>query len=138
MAKLGIKTEDFERLIKAYKNIPDVADKSINEVLQNEASPIIVKSIQGLIPESNRNWAGKLPAAANSKSVAERKKDRKNLSITIGSTSKYHYLYFPDDGTNTRRHIGNQQFFLRGAEAKQSEIIDLCINRLVGDLEKSL
>ena len=138
MAKLGIKTDDFERFIKAYKNIPEVADKTINEVLQKEASPLITKSIMGLIPESNRNWAGKLPAAAKSKSVAERKKDRKNLSITIGSTSKYHYLYFPDDGSNTRRHAGNQQFFLRGAEAKQSEIIDLCINRLSDDIEKSL
>lgn len=136
MAKLDIDTKDYERLMKAFQNYPGTVEDAVNEVLHNQASPILQESIQNLIPVSTRKpWKGKAPHAKESKSLRDLPE---NLAITIRTAKRYQYLYFPDDGSNTRRHIGNQQFFLRGAEAKQSEIIDLCINRLVGDLEKSL
>ena len=52
------------------------------------------------------------------------------LAVTIKTKPKYDYLYFPDDGSNTRRHVGNQQFMRRGAEKSRDRIIDICVGRL--------
>lgn len=129
-------TKEIERLYNTIKNFPGNAEESINEVFHNDAPPLVSDSIKRLIPTSGRQWKGKTPAAktANS-SVTERKDERRNLSFAVGTTTKYHYLYFPDDGSNTKRHVGNQQFFQRGGEAKQSEIADRCITRIVNNFE---
>ena len=63
-----------------------------------------------------------MPAAFN--------QDEDILTVTIAARGRYHYLYFPDDGSNTRRHVGNQEFMRRGAEAAAGKIIDICLGRL--------
>lgn len=127
MAVFRLEAAEFERLEQVMKNFPDEAEKAINEVLHNEGSQLIKESIRNLIPVSGRNWKGKKAPAKTGNSLTDVKE---NLSITVQTTKNYQYLYFPDDGTNTRRHAGNQQFFLKGAEEQQSTIVDLCINRL--------
>lgn len=127
MAVFRLEATEFERLEQVMKNFPDVAEKTINEVLHNEGSQLIQESIKNLVPVSGRNWKGKKASAKTGNSLTDVKE---NLSITVKTTKNYQYLYFPDDGTNTRRHAGNQQFFLKGAEEQQNTIIDLCINRL--------
>lgn len=120
--------KELERLERALKSFPDNAENTINEVLHDEASPLLQESIKRLMPVSGRQWSGKKAPAKMGKSLTD---EKENLSITIKTTKNYNYLYFPDDGTNTRRHAGNKQFFKRGGEAKQSEIVDRCISRLV-------
>lgn len=127
-------TGEFERLTKAIQNFPGNAEKSINDVFHNEGSTLIQDAVRRLMPVSGRNWAGKSPPAKTANSLTD---EKGNLSITVKSTGKYHYLYFPDDGTNTRRHVGNQQFFNQGGESQQTEIVDRCISRMVTDFEKS-
>lgn len=127
---------ELERLQKALKNFPGDTEKAINEVLHEEASPLLQEEIKRLMPVSDvKPWKGKLPHAKQSKSLTD---EKGNLFVTVKNSKKYGYLYFPDDGTNTRRHVGNQQFFRRAGEAKQTEIIDRCIKRLVGDIEQSM
>ena len=134
MARIELDSADFERLQKAINGYSGIAEKAINEVFHNEGSQMLQKEILHLMPKSNvKEWKGKLPHAKDSKSLAD---EKGNLSITIKTSKKYQYLYFPDDGTNTRRHVGEQGFFRRGGEAKQAEIIDLCINRLVNGFEQ--
>ena len=127
MAVFRLEAAEFERLEQVMKNFPDEAENVINEVLHNEGSQLIQESIRNLIPVSGRNWKGKKAPAKTGSSLTDVKG---NLSITVQTTKIYQYLYFPDDGTNTRRHVGNKQFFFKGAEEQQSTIIDLCINRL--------
>lgn len=132
MARFEIDIYEMERLFNTARNFPNIAEKAINDVFHNDAPPLVSEEIRRLIPVSGKTWKGKAPAAKTAKSsVSERKDERKNLTFVVGTTYKYHYLYFPDDGTNTRRHVGNQQFFKKGGEAKQSEIVDRCIRRLV-------
>lgn len=129
-------TKEVERLFNAVKNFPQNAEEAINDVFHNEAPPLVSDSIKRLIPESGRTWKGKATAARTAKSsVTERKDERGNLAFAVGTTAKYHYLYFPDDGENTRRHVGDQHFFQRGGEAKQSEIVDRCITRITNIFE---
>ena len=126
---------NIDRLQKAMEGYQGNTEKTINDVLHNEVFGIVEPSIRKLIPVSGKSWKGKKPGAKVSKSLTQ---ENGNLSVTIKSTANYSYLYFPDDGTNTRRHIGNQQFFKRGGEAKVDEIVDRCINRLVNDFEKGV
>ncbi len=123
------KVEELEKAMKAYEG--DTAN-AINEILHNEASPLIQEEIKRLMPVSGRDWKGKAIPAKRAKSLTA---VNGNLSVTVKTTKKYQYLYFPDDGSNTKNHAGNQQFFLRGGEAKKSEIIERCINRLSNDFE---
>ena len=48
----------------------------------------------------------------------------------VSAFTEKHLRFFAEDGTNTRRHIGNQQFFARGGENVKGEIIGRCIEKL--------
>jgi hypothetical protein len=128
---LNINFSQFENLQEAMKAYEGNTENIINEVLHGEASELIQDEIKRLMPVSGRKWKGKAPAAKNAKSLTA---VTANLSVTVKTTKKYHYLYFPDDGSNTRHHAGNQQFFHRAGEAKTAEIVDRCINRLVNSI----
>lgn len=135
MARLDIEAKEFDQLTTAIKNFPGDAEKAINEVLHNDASRMLQDSIKNLIPVSGRQWKGKRPPASAAKSLTDDKTE--NLAITVKTTYNYHYLYFPDDGSNTNNHRGNQQFFHRGGESQKSEIIGRCIARLVENIENN-
>jgi len=136
MAVFEMDKKELDRLHNAIKNFPDVAEESINSVLYTEAPPIITDAIKLLMPVSGAVWKGKKKAAKHGNSIKERSGERRNLSVVVGTVSDYHYLYFPDDGTNTYRHAGNQRFFERGGKASSQEIVDRCVSRIVDDFEK--
>jgi hypothetical protein len=132
-ARFELDAREFERLAQAIKSFPNDAEAAINEVFHGEGSDLLQEAIYRLMPVSGKHWSGKKPAAKTAKSLTSVKS---NLAVTVTTTKKYQYLYFPDDGTSTTRHVGNQQFFRRGGEEKQAEIIDRCIGRLVSGFEK--
>ena len=135
MSQIDVNVSGFDRLQEAMKAYSSTAEKTVNAVLHEEAGPLIQDSIKNLIPVSGRMWKGKKAGAKVGKSLQSL---NENLAVTVKTTKNYQYLYFPDDGSNTQRHAGNQQFFLRGAENKQTEIIDRCVSRLVSDFEKAV
>ena len=108
------------------------AGRTINDVLHNEGAKLITEEIMRLLPASGRTWSGKKPAA---KSAAPFTQQNGTLSVTILTKPAYHYLYFPDDGTNTKRHVGYKgkprEFMIGGAENQVGKIMDLCIERLI-------
>ena len=131
--KLKVDYEQFEGLEKAITQYAGNAEKVINDVFHNEGAPLISEAIKNLMPVSGKTWKGKKGAAKTSNSLMS---VNTNLATTIKSRSAYGYLYFPDEGTNTRNHVGNQQFFLRGAESVADDIIERCINKLINEFEK--
>lgn len=60
---------------------------------------------------------------------------RRTIITTQGDVRDY--LYFPDDGTNTEHHAGNQQFMFRGATDSQDRIVNEVIDELVKRLEET-
>lgn len=138
MARFDIDATEVDRLVQVLQKYQGNTENAINDVLHNEAGQLIHDEIKLLMPTSNKNWKGKAPAARTGKSLAIDTKQ--NLAVTVKTTARYHYLWFPDDGTNTKNHVGKngvpQEFFKRGGENKQSEIIDRCIQRLVDEFEK--
>lgn len=118
---------NFDELQQAMINYQGDTEEAINEILHEKAGPMIEESIKRLIPISGRSWRGKKKAAKTAKSL---KSINSNVAVTVTTTSNYQYLYFPNDGSSTRNHVGNKQFFARGGEMVTDEIINLCITRL--------
>lgn len=134
MAKMTftLETDQFERLQQAMESYAGNAGKTIDDVLHNEGGKLINEAIIRLLPESGRKWKGKKTAAKRTQPFVQ---ENGSLSVTIKTKSAYHYLYFPDDGTNTKRHIGYKgrprEFMYKGADSRSEKIMDLCINRLI-------
>lgn len=126
----NINITEADRLLKAIKEFSGSVEDTINDVLHNEIGDLAQTEIKRLMPVSNKHWKGKKPAAKTSNSLRNL---NENLSVTVRTQKAYQYLYFADDGTNTRRHIGNQRFFARGGENIQGEIIDRCTNKLLNN-----
>ena len=124
--------DNFQELEDKVSQLKEIGEKIINEVFWNEGAELITKEIDKLLPVSGRKWKGKKAAA---KGKLPFQKITSNLSVTIHSKKAYNYLYFPDDGSNTVKHAGNQQFMLRGAQYASGDIVDLCIEKLVEAIE---
>lgn len=131
----SVNFSEVERLQQALKSYQGDTEAAINDVLHNEAGGLAQEEIKRLMPVSGKSWKGKKTAAKKANSL---RNVNGNLSVTVTTTKAYQYLYFPDDGTSTRRHAGNQQFFLRGGESVQDEIIERCINKLITKFESEV
>ena len=118
-----------DRITGAMEAYGAEAERVVNDVIHGEGALEIRRRIANLLPESGRKWRGKQRPARTAMPAAF-DQDEDVLAVTIAARDHYHYLYFPDDGSNTRRHVGNQQFMLRGAEAAADKIIDICLGRL--------
>ena len=125
---------EMDKLQDAINRSTQQAGPVIDAVLRNEGAQKIKKNIAMILPSSGRNWKGK-GAPASAAMPAHFKQENGTLSVTIVARDKYHYLYFPDDGSNTKRHAGNQQFMRRGAEAASASIVDMCVGRLIDNFE---
>lgn len=130
MSYFKLDAAEFDRLTERIKEYQGDAESVINEVLWGDGGQIINAAIMELLPRSGRTWSGKKKAA---KDAAPFTQENDNLSVTIRTKGAYQYLYFPDDGSTTKKHEGNQQFMFRGAENEQEHIIDLCIAELINE-----
>lgn len=122
---------DLQVRVAAYG---DGAEDAVNDVLHREAGPIIYEEINPLIHPSGRTFRGHTSSATRAR--WPRYVTDENLAVTVGTTSKWRYLYFPDDGGNTKRHAGGQHFFLRGATAAVPEVLKRCLAALTQEWEQ--
>lgn len=129
---LSINYAEIDRLLKAMQDYQGDTEDAINDVLHNYAGNRAQTDIYRFMPVSKKS-KGKHAKASQSLSNVNG-----NLSVTVTARGKWHYLYFPDDGTNTYRHAGNQRFFERGGEAAMNDIVDRCVSRLTNDFEKGV
>ena len=132
MANFKLDAREHENLLRAMQIYGNRAGKAVDDVLHNEGGKLIQEEIMRLLPESGRDWKGKRTAAKRTQPFTQK---NESLAVTIRTKSAYHYLYFPDDGTSTKRHVGYKgkprEFMFKGAENQTSRIMDLCINRLI-------
>ena len=127
-----IDASQIGRLSDALASYGSDAEKAINDVLHNEAGDMAQEAIYRLMPRSDKR---KGKHAKDSKSLTN---VFGNLSVTVTTTKKFNYLYFPDDGSNTRRHVGNQRFFERGGETVADDIVERCISKLIENFESEV
>ncbi len=122
---------DLEVRVRAYG---DGAEDVVNGVIHEEAGPLIYERINPLIHPSGRRFKGHTASASKSKWPVYRTNE--NLAVTVTTTAKFRYLYFPDDGEKTRNHAGGQHFMLRGAQAAAPTIMERCVAALTREWEQ--
>lgn len=132
MSKLTLNADEFDRVLKAIEKFPGNAEQTINGVLHGTGAELIQERIRKYMPVSDKKKGVHAVDSASLTSIGS------NLAVTTKSTKKFNYLYFPDDGTNTRKHVGNQQFFLRGAEDSSGEIVDIITEKLTQTFEEGV
>lgn len=128
MASFELDFDEVESLQQKMDEYGTGAQRIINDVLHGEGGQKIKDQIHLLIPSSGRHWKGKRVPAASADSLQQ--VNNEMLAVTIKSKTAYNYLYFPDDGSNTRRHAGNQQFFQHGAEEAADSVVEMCLGKL--------
>lgn len=131
-AELELEYGDVENLARTLKNFGKSAENVINEVFHDYGGNEIEKEIMNLLPKSGRKWRKKKKAASSAQPFTQL---NGNLSITVHTKSAYNYLYFPDDGSNTIRHYGNQQFMMRGKDLAAPGIIEKCREIIIQEFE---
>lgn len=134
-ASFTLDPESFDQVIEAALSFGDGALGVINDTLHEIGGELIRQEIQPLIPVSGRTWKGKATAASAANPFGSDDTGTM-LQVTVKTSTKYNYLYFPDDGSNTKRHAGNQQFFKAGADAATQDIIDRCVEAVVQKFEE--
>lgn len=115
--------ENIERLQTTIKQYQQEAEVKINQYLHGKGYDMFEKAIHNAIPESGRRWNGKKTAARKANSLQDENVSD-NLSVTIKARKNYRYLYFPDDGSNTLHHCGNQRFFEKGVESNEEQAVN--------------
>ena len=126
---LKVEFSGVEELEQALREFQGNAEDAINDVLHNYAGDRAQVDIVRLMPVSKKKKGTHAKFSNSLKNIPG------NLSVTVTTNGKYGYLYFPDDGTNTRRHVGNQRFFERGGEAATDDIIERCVAKLTQNFE---
>lgn len=126
-AKFTLDAKDYDRLVAAIQDYGDGAEEKINEVLHGFGAKRISDAAKTRIHPSGRMWKGKKKSARFTEPFT---KETGNLSVTVKTKSAYNYLYFPDDGSTTRKHAGQQHFMRKGAEEVTETIIMRCLAAL--------
>ena len=135
MSYFKMDSSSMEKIIDKVMQFTEgsIAEEIVNEYLWTQGGELIKESIQKILPESGRSWSGK---RAEAKSTDPFQEEKGNLAITVKSKKSYQYLYFPDDGSNTVHHCGNQQFMYNGAENASEAIGNNIVEKLVERLEE--
>lgn len=131
----SIDYQELDKIENLFNEFPDTAKAAVNNILHSDiAVDMVEDNIQKLLPSSGRHWKGKGAAAASTQPF--RKGPNELLTLIVRSKTKYNYLYFPDDGSNTVHHMGNQHFMQHGAENSLGAIADLCTANVINEFNQ--
>lgn len=136
MARFELQS-DLPELYAKLQKLPQRGEQIITDTLHNEGAELIKKGIDVLLPRSGRKRKSPIAAASNKRSIMPNKAESGNLNVVVSSTKTYRYLYYPDDGSNTRRHRGEQHFMRRGGESQSDKILKLCIEKLTKEINEN-
>ncbi|MCD8190168.1 MAG: hypothetical protein LUD78_08145 [Clostridiales bacterium] len=127
----------MERLQEKLDNYGSEAQVVVAKYLATEALDQVGPAISRLLPVSGRTFAGhQLGARAAGYRAVFMTAGASVDGVTIRSAPEWGYLYFPDDGKNTKRHRGNQKFMVRGAQTAAPDIANEICTRLVQKFEE--
>lgn len=121
---------ELDQLAEAMQQFGEGSGQIVDEVLHGEGAEEIKQRIAALLPASGRTWRGKA-APARAAMPGRFSQDNGSGEVTIAARGRYGYLYFPDDGSSTEHHAGNQQFMQKGAASAADKVIELCLGKLV-------
>ena len=130
MADLSIKFDGVEQLGERIKKYGAGAGQIVQEVYEDFAAKEIKSNILPLVHASGRVFKGHRQGAKGAGPEKVFRHSVNGLNLIVRTNQKFGYLYFPDDGSNTKRHAGQQHFMDRGLQQTVPDIIERCMARL--------
>ena len=129
-ARFEIEAEDIQRLQEAIMNYGDGAERIINDYLTQQANEMFRKSIDNLIPVSDRD---KQHAKGSDPLKGELVS---NLELYIHTKPKFHYLYFPQTATGVHfQGKAPNDFMEEGLLAEYDNVINGMLDALQNNLD---
>lgn len=123
--------ENLQKVMEAYGQ---GAGRVVQEVYRDFAADEIKSNILPLVHSSGRVFKGHRRGAKQSGIDKVFGQQIDGLSLTVKTNRSFGYLYFPDDGSNTRKHAGQQHFMQRGLDKSVQAIVDRCVAKLQEEL----
>lgn len=130
MTKLSVKSDGVEHLSEAMGRFGAGAGQVIQEVYEEFAAKEIKENVLPLVHSSGRVFKGHRQGAKSAGTDKVFRHSVNGLDLIVRTNAKFGYLYFPDDGSNTKRHAGNQHFMQRGLDQSVDSIVERCVARL--------
>lgn len=130
MTKLSVKFDGVEHLSEAMARFGSGAGQAIQEVYEEFAAKEIKENVLPLVHSSGRVFKGHRQGAKSAGPDKVFRHSVNGLDLIVRTNTKFGYLYFPDDGSNTKRHAGRQNFMGRGLEQSVPDIVERCVARL--------
>lgn len=133
MARVSVKFDGVEQLGQRIADFGEGAGQIIQGVYEDFAAKEIKENIIPLIHPSGRTFKGHRQGARSAGPEKVFKHSVKELSLVVSTNRPFGYLYFPDDGSTTSSHQGNQHFMDRGLQRSVDGIIERCVAALTKD-----
>lgn len=133
MTSLSVEYNGAEQLQEKMERFGKGAGQVIQGVYNEFAAKEIKQNILPLVHSSGRVFRGHrqgAKAAGPEKVFTHQVKD---LSLVVRTNGKFGYLYFPDDGSTSRKHAGQQHFMQKGLDRSTDTIIERCLAALTED-----
>ncbi|HDX9587591.1 TPA: hypothetical protein ROX98_000506 [Bacillus pseudomycoides] len=131
-ANFSIDYSQFEELERNVQQLPNRAEKILNDTLKVKVSPILQDSIIGGMPVSKR----KKKHAKFFKSLTSDNKE--NLTITIKPKPRFKYLVFPDLGIGTSKKRAQQKFMEHGVDREVNKSVEELNLALLSEINRTL
>lgn len=121
----------FKELENLIKQMPKVAEKTINEYLHSKGKDHAIKYIKNEMPKGvkNRKTAKGQPKTHAKQSDSLKSKPF-NLGFRVETTKQFNYLVFPALGIGTSYKNKPNDFMNRG--------LDKSVNRIIPELQEEL
>ena len=133
MSRLSVKFDGVEQLGQRIADFGEGAGQIIQGVYEDFAAKEIKENIIPLIHPSGRTFKGHRQGARSAGPEKVFRHSVRELSLVVSTNRAFGYLYFPDDGSITRRHAGQQHFMDRGLQRSVDGIIERCVAALTKD-----
>lgn len=133
MSVINVEYDGITQIQERMQRFGDGSGRVIQGVYENFAAKDIKENVLPLVHASGRTFKGHRQSAKAAGAEKVFSHQVQDLSLIVRSVSRFGYLYFPDDGSNTKRHAGRQNFMGRGLERSTDAIIERCLAALTED-----
>ena len=133
MSRVHVEFDGVEQLSKRIADFGEGAGQIIQGVYDDFAAKEIKGNIVPLIHPSGRVFKGHRQGARSAGPDKVFRHRVSDLSLIVSTNRAFGYLYFPDDGSTSKRHAGQQHFMDRGLQQSVDDIVERCVSALAKD-----
>lgn len=126
MAKFQIDLKQSQELESKMKQVPENAERLVNEVVHTKGSKYALEGIIEFMPLSDRD-------KAHAKLSNPLKIILINLGFEVLPKPKFRFLVFPNDGLGRSNPVA-RQFFEKGLDSRSEKIL----NEVMAALQKAI